>query len=73
MSTHMIAVGEETGALDVMLNKVADYFDLATEYSIRRITSLLEPVFLVGLGGIVGFIFASIMLPIFSMVKTLKQ
>ncbi len=72
MSTHMIAVGEETGALDVMLNKVADYFDLATEYSIRRITSLLEPIFLIVIGGMVGFIFASIMLPIFSMVKTLK-
>lgn len=73
MSIHMIAVGEETGALDMMLNKVADYFDLATEYSIRRITSLIEPVFLVVIGGMVGFIFASIMLPIFQMVKTLKH
>jgi len=73
MSVHMIAVGEETGALDTMLNKVADYYDLSTEYSIRRITSLIEPIFLVILGGMVGFIFASILLPIFQMVKTLKH
>lgn len=73
MATHMIAVGEESGALDTMLNKVADYFDLSTEYSIRRITALIEPAFLVVIGGMVGFIFASIMLPIFQMVKTLKH
>lgn len=73
MPVHMIAVGEETGALDTMLNKVADYYDMATEYSIRRITSLLEPIFLVVIGGMVGFIFASILLPIFQMVKTLKH
>jgi len=73
MPVHMIAVGEETGALDTMLNKVADYYDLETEYSIRRITSLLEPIFLVVIGGMVGFIFASILLPIFQMVKTLKH
>lgn len=73
MPVHMIAVGEETGALDTMLNKVADYYDMATDYSIKRITSLLEPIFLVVIGGMVGFIFASILLPIFQMVKTLKH
>jgi type IV pilus assembly protein PilC len=73
MAIHMVAVGEETGALDTMLNKVADYFDLATEYSVKKITALLEPMFLVIIGGAVGFIFASILLPIFSMVKTLHR
>jgi len=73
MPVHMIAVGEETGALDIMLNKVADYYDMATDYSIKRITALLEPIFLVVIGGAVGFIFASILLPIFQMVKTLKH
>jgi len=73
MPVHMIAVGEETGALDTMLNKVADFYDLATEYSVRRLTALLEPIFLVVIGGMVGFIFASILLPIFQMVKTLKH
>ena len=73
MPVHMIAVGEETGALDAMLNKVADFYDMATEYSIKRITALIEPVFLVILGGMVGFIFASILLPIFTMMKTIKH
>ena len=73
MAIHMVAVGEETGALDTMLNKVADYFDLSTEYSVKKITALLEPMFLVVIGGAVGFIFASILLPIFNMVKTLHQ
>lgn len=73
MPVHMIAVGEETGALDAMLNKVADYYDMTTEFSIKKITALIEPIFLVVLGGAVGFIFASILMPIFQMVKTLKH
>jgi type IV pilus assembly protein PilC len=73
MPVHMIAVGEETGALDTMLNKVADFYDMSTEYTVKRLTSLIEPIFLVILGGMVAFIFASILLPIFSMVKTLKH
>ena len=73
MPVHMIAVGEETGALDAMLNKVADYYDMSTDYSVKKLTALLEPVFLVVIGGMVGFIFASILLPIFQMVKTLKH
>lgn len=73
MPVHMIAVGEETGALDAMLNKVADYYDMSTDYSVKRLTALLEPVFLVVIGGMVAFIFASILLPIFQMVKTLRH
>ncbi len=73
MPVHMIAVGEETGTLEVMLNKIADFYDLATDYSIKKLTSLLEPIFLVVIAGLVGFIFASILLPIFNMVKTLKH
>jgi type IV pilus assembly protein PilC len=73
MPIHMIAVGEETGALDTMLNKVADFYDLSTDYSVKKLTALIEPIFLVVLGGAVGFIFASILLPIFNMVKTLKH
>ena len=73
MPVHMIAVGEETGALDTMLNKVADFYDLSTDYSVKRLTALIEPIALVIIGGLVGFIFASILLPIFSMIKTLKH
>ncbi len=73
MPVHMVAVGEETGSLDVMLNKVADYYELSTDYSIKKLTALIEPIFLIILGGMVAFIFASILLPIFRMVKTLKH
>ncbi|MFC1560207.1 type II secretion system F family protein [Candidatus Margulisiibacteriota bacterium] len=73
MPVHMIAVGEETGALDSMLTKVADYYDMTASYSIKKVTALLEPIFLVVIGGMVGFIFASIILPIFNMMQTLKH
>jgi type IV pilus assembly protein PilC len=73
MPIHMIAVGEDTGTLEIMLNKIADFYDLATDYAIKKLTALLEPMFLVIIGGLVGFIFASILLPIFSMVKTLGR
>ena len=73
MVIHMIAVGEETGTLEVMLSKVSDFYDLSTEITIKKVTSLLEPMFLVIIGGLVGFIFASILLPIFGMVKTLRH
>jgi len=73
MPVHMTAIGEETGALDTMLNKVADFYELSTDYSIRKITALIEPIFLVVIGGMVGFIFAAILLPIFNMVRTLQH
>lgn len=73
MPVHMIAIGEESGAIDEMLNKVADFYEMATDYRIRRLTALLEPIFLVIIGGMVGFIFASILLPIFKMVGTLRR
>jgi len=73
MPVQMIAIGEETGALDSLLNKVADYYELSADYSIKRLTALLEPIFLVIIGGMVGLIFASIILPIFRMVGTLKR
>jgi type IV pilus assembly protein PilC len=73
MPVHMIAVGEETGALDVMLGKVADFYDISTENSIKKVTALIEPIALVFIGSGVGFIFASILMPIFGMVKTLHS
>jgi len=73
MTVHMVAIGEETGALDALLNKVADYYELASDFSIRRLTTLLEPIFLVVIAGMVGFIFAAIILPIFRMVGTLRR
>ena len=70
---QMIISGEETGQLGKMLNKAADFYDTAIEYSIKKLTTLIEPVFLIVMGGMVGFIMASMLLPIFDMVKTLKH
>ena len=70
---QMIAVGEETGSIDAMLNKVADFYDLVVDYAIKRLTTLIEPIFLLIMGGMVGLIMASMLLPIFDMVKTLRH
>ncbi|MDP3786042.1 MAG: type II secretion system F family protein [Candidatus Omnitrophota bacterium] len=70
---QMVAAGEETGNLDGMLNKVADLYDSAVAYSIKRLTSLLEPIFLVIMGCVVAVIMASILVPMFDLVKVLKR
>ncbi|MFC1540524.1 type II secretion system F family protein [Candidatus Margulisiibacteriota bacterium] len=73
MAVKMTAVGEESGSLDKMLTKIADFYEMTVDYAIKRITSLLEPLFLVAVGGLVGFILASVILPIFRMVTTLRR
>ena len=61
----MIAIGEETGSLDAMLGKVADFYEQEVENSTDRIKSLIEPLMIVFLAGIVGTIVTSIMVPMF--------
>ena len=73
MAVKMIAIGEESGALDKMLSKIADFYEMSVDYAIKRVTSLLEPISLVIVGGLVGFILASVILPIFRMVTTLHK
>lgn len=73
MTLQMIAVGEETGNLDSMLSKTADFYEMLTDYSVKRLTTLLEPIFLIVIGGMAGFIFASILLPMFRMMGTMKH
>lgn len=70
---EMIAVGEETGNLDEMLNKIADFYDMAVGYTIKKLTTLIEPFFLAVIGSIVAFIMASMLIPIFDMVKILRH
>lgn len=72
-TVEMIAVGEETGNLDEMLNKIADFYDMAVGYTIKRLTTLIEPFFLAVMGSIVAFIMASMLIPIFDMVKILRH
>ncbi|WP_454192041.1 type II secretion system F family protein [Paenibacillus sp. Marseille-Q7038] len=64
--TQMIAIGEETGSLDQMLEKVADFYEMDVENTVDRMKSLLEPLLIAFLAGVVGIIVASIMLPMFS-------
>lgn len=65
--TQMIAIGEETGALDEMLSKVADFYEMDVENTVDRLKSLLEPLLIAFLAGVVGVIVAAIMLPMFSL------
>ncbi len=71
MVTQMVAVGEETGKLDEMLSKVADFYDMEVENAVEALTSLLEPVMVVGIGGIVGSVVIGMYLPIFTVINQL--
>ncbi|MHB8533345.1 MAG: type II secretion system F family protein [Solirubrobacteraceae bacterium] len=65
MVTHMVGVGEETGALDQMLDRIAEFYEEQVEASIKALTSILEPIMIIAIGGIVGFIVISMYLPLF--------
>jgi general secretion pathway protein F len=65
--THMIAIGEKTGELEPMLGKVADAYDNQVENTVRGLTSLIEPLLIVGLGGVVAFMALSLILPMTQM------
>lgn len=66
MVGHMVAVGEETGQLETMLAKVADFYETEVDAKVKALTSLIEPIMIVFIGGIVGFIVIAMYLPIFS-------
>ena len=72
MVTHMVGVGEETGALDSMLDKVADFYEDQVEAAVKALTSILEPVMIIVIGGIVGFIVISMYLPLFTVYNNIK-
>jgi type IV pilus assembly protein PilC len=71
MVTQMIAIGEETGRLDQMLVKVSNFYDDEVDNTLKSLTSLIEPLMIVGLGLIVGFIAISVISPIYSLVGSL--
>jgi type IV pilus assembly protein PilC len=72
MVVHMISVGENTGALDAMLSKIADFYDDEVDAAVSALTSLLEPMMIVFLGVVVGGIVVAMYLPIFKMVTLVK-
>jgi len=69
---NMIDVGEETGELDTMLNKIADNYDEEVEVAVESLVSLLEPMMIVVLGGIVGFIVIALFLPLITLITKLS-
>ena len=72
MVVDMIAVGEETGALDTMLSKVADFYETEVDAAVKAITSILEPAMIIVVGGMVGFIVISMYLPLFKVYDQIK-
>ncbi len=73
MVLQMVGAGEESGDLGGMLNKVADFYDRDIEFSVKRLTTLLDPILVIVLGVIVGFVAISMYLPIFNLTGMLRQ
>jgi type IV pilus assembly protein PilC len=67
MVCQMISVGEATGALDVMLNKVADFYEEEVDQAVENLTSMIEPLIIVFLGVVIGGLVIAMYMPIFSM------
>ncbi len=72
MVVQMIGVGEATGAMDAMLNKIADFYDDEVDVAVGALTSMIEPLMMVFLGGTVGFFMIAMYLPIFNLAGTIK-
>jgi type IV pilus assembly protein PilC len=72
MVSHMIGVGEETGALDTMLSKIADFYEDQVGAAVKQLASILEPVMIVLVGGMVGFIVVSMYMPLFKVYDAIK-
>jgi type IV pilus assembly protein PilC len=72
MVVQMIGVGEATGAMDAMLAKIADFYDDEVDVAVAALTSMIEPLMMVFLGGTVGFFMIAMYLPIFNMAGTVK-
>ncbi|HEY7711326.1 MAG TPA: type II secretion system F family protein, partial [Candidatus Entotheonella sp.] len=72
MVVQMIEVGESSGALDDMLEKIADFYDEEVDAAVSALTSLMEPALMVFLGVTIGFIVVAMYLPIFKMAGTIE-
>jgi type IV pilus assembly protein PilC len=72
MVGHMVAVGEETGQLEHMLTKISDFYEAEVDAKVKALTSLIEPLMIVFVGGMVGFIVIAMYLPIFSLYDKIR-
>ncbi len=73
MVVQMIAVGESTGAMDTMLQKIADFYEDEVEVAVEGLTKLIEPFMMVFIGGIVGTIMVAMYLPVFEVAGNVKS
>jgi len=72
MVHHMVGVGEESGALDSMLEKIAEFYEDKVAASVKALTSILEPIMIIVIGSIVGFIVISMYMPLFTVYNNIK-
>jgi type IV pilus assembly protein PilC len=72
MVAHMVRVGEETGELEKMLSKIADFYEDEVDASIATLTSIIEPLMMIGVGVMVGIIIISMYLPMFKLLTLIK-
>jgi type IV pilus assembly protein PilC len=72
MVGHMVAVGEETGQLEHMMTKIADFYEAEVDAKVKALTALIEPIMIVFVGGMVGFIVVSMYLPLLSLYEKIK-
>ena len=72
MVTQMIAVGEETGALEQMLSKIADFYEDEVAAGLKALTSILEPLMIILVGAIVGFIVVAMYMPMFKVYDNIR-
>jgi type IV pilus assembly protein PilC len=72
MVEHMVSVGEESGQLETMLSKIADFYETEVDAKIKALTALIEPVMIILVGSVVGFIVISMYLPIFTLYDNIR-
>ena len=72
MVVQMMAVGEETGALDTMLSKVADFYDQEVEAAVSSLTSMIEPLLIAVMGAAVGGMVIALYMPLFNIINLVK-
>jgi type IV pilus assembly protein PilC len=73
MVSQMVKIGEETGELDAMLGKIADFYEDEVDSSIQSLTSIIEPLMMIGVGAMVGVIIISMYLPMFKLLSLINE
>jgi type IV pilus assembly protein PilC len=73
MVIQMVGVGEATGALDAMLSKVADFYEDEVDNAVAAMTSMMEPLIIAILGGVIGFIVVAMYMPIFNLANVMGK